>query len=294
MRADLPSDLCSLGRRIYGLTPPSGALACERSTSLSDTEVEEVVSIVLRGRTERHAEELPMRLWTRDWDSIERVVLELQSRLSGEPAGWKVGGASIEVRSAEGVPSPSAGRIYRHCVFPSGTELPDELFINYRNCECEFAFELGLDFLARDEPYTVADVRAGVEALLPALEIGDTVFLDWYGASAYFGASLDNGGGAALVAGTKIRDWADIDLADAGIDVYLNDTFIKSGKGAAAMGNPLTSLTWMVNWARRHNLGIGGGELVTTGTCTGHLFTAPGDAVKADFGTLGVVTAKFA
>src|SRR5216683_1160998 len=86
-------------------------------------------------------------------------------------AGWKIGAASQEIRRAEGLPSPSPGIIYAHTIFPSGALLPGSLFINYRNCECEFAFQLGLDFPARAEPYTEADARAGIDSLFPALEI---------------------------------------------------------------------------------------------------------------------------
>ena len=53
------------------------------------------------------------------------------------------------------------------------------------------------------------------------------------------------------------------------------------------MGNPVTSLTWMVNRARAHGIGISAGEVVSTGTCTGHCFALPGDTVSADFGPLG-------
>lgn len=292
-RAKLPPGLNERGRAVYGVTPPSGAIACKRTSPLSDTEVEEVASLIARGRVERHAELLPEHLRTRDWGSVERVVLALDERLGWESAGWKVGAASAEVRHAEGLPSPTPGRIYKHAVFSSGAGLAPELFINYRNCECEFAFELGLDFPARDAPYAEADAGAGAEAVMPALELGDMVFPDWYGASAYFGPCLDNGGGAAFVGGTKVRDWRDMDLPEAGMDLYLNGVYIKSGKGAAAMGHPLTSLTWMLNWARAHGRGVEAGEIVSTGTCTGHLFAAQGDTVRADFGPLGAVVANF-
>lgn len=265
-----------------------------RVSPLSHAEVAEVVAIIERGRTERHAEHLPERLRSRDWGSVEKVVLALDDRLGFEGVGWKVGAASEDVRRAEGLPGPSPGRIYRHTVFPSGAQLPRDLFINYRNCECEFAFELSSDFPERDKLYTEADAQAGIEALLPALEIGDMVFLDWYGASGYFGTSLDNGGGAAFVVGRKFYDWRDLELPAASMDLYLNDRHIKSGKGVAAMGNPVTSLTWMLNWLREHGRGAKAGEFVSTGTCTGHLFAASGDTVRADFGPLGVVDLKFA
>ena len=83
---------------------------------------------------------------------------------------------------------------------------------------------------------------------MPTLEIGDMVFEDWYGASGYFGSCLDNGGGAALVCGPAIVDWRGLDLPNARLALSLNGTFVKDGFGRAAMGHPLTSLTWLVNW----------------------------------------------
>lgn len=289
----LPVGLTERGRPLWGTTPPGGATPCARTSPLSDAEVAEVVEIIARGRRERHGEQLPERLQTRDWPSVVKVILGLDERLGWDGAGWKIGAASEEIRRAEGLPSPSPGRIYRRTCFDSGATLGPELFINYRNCECEYAFELGADFPPREAPYTEADVRAGIEWLLPALELGDTVFADWYGASGYFGSCLDNGGGAAFVAGKRVRDWQDVDFASAGMRAFLNGQFVKAGRATAAMGHPVTSLTWLVNWTREQGRGLAAGEIVSTGTCTGHLFAAPGDTVSADFGELGTVEVHF-
>jgi hypothetical protein len=158
-----------------------------------------------------------------------------------------------------------------------------------------FALGGGLELaLCCDLIVTEAGARAGIEFLFPALEIGDCVFTDWYGASGYFGSCLDNGGGAALVQGRKTRDWQPGDLAAAGMDLYLNGQYVKSGRADAAMGHPVTSLTCLLNWAREQGRAVHAGDVVSTGTCTGHLFAAPGDTVRADFGPLGVVEARFA
>src|SRR5262249_58804947 len=136
-------------------------------------------------RRGRQAAELPERLRTRDWDSVVAVLLAVDESL-GRPgsgrarAGWKIGAASDDIRRAERLPSPSPGIIYAHTIFPNGARLPAELFINYRCCECEFAFRLARDFPVRAQPYTEADARAGIDCLFPALEIGDTAFRDWY------------------------------------------------------------------------------------------------------------------
>ena len=264
-----------------------------RESALDEGEVDEVVSLIADGRTARHVVVLPERLQTRHWPSVERVSLALVDRLGWEGYGWKIGAAAAEIRRSEGVPSPSAGRIHRRGLSSSPAKLPAELFVNYRNCECEFAFELGVDFPARDEPWTEEDARAGIESVMPALEIGDTVFDDWYGASGYFGSCLDNGGAAAFVEGPRHHDWRQFDLSKAGMDVYLNNHYVKSGTATAAMGHPVTSLTWLLNWLRERSMGTTAGEVVSTGTCTGHLFALPGDTVRADFAELGTVEVKF-
>ena len=291
--SELPGWLSTRGRLIYGPTPPGEAVPCPRTSPLSDREVSEVASLIYGGRRDRHAVPLPDELRTRDWPSVIKVLLALDELTGRAPAGWKIGAASAEIRQAEGLPGPSPGVIYAGTVFPSGAELPPELFINYRNCECEFAFELSADFPVRDHPYTESEARAGIGAMFPVLELGDSVFPDWYGASAYFGTCLDNGGGAALVTGAKVDRWESLDLPDAGMDVSLNGFYLKSGKGSAAMGHPVTSLTWMLNWAREQGRDVTAGQVISTGTCTGHVFAARGDTVIADFGDLGTVEARF-
>jgi 2-keto-4-pentenoate hydratase len=236
---------------------------------------------------------MPERLGARSWRSVEDVLLGLEARLGWTGAGWKVGAASMEVRRAENIPSPSPGRIFAHRIFASPARLDPEVFINYRLCECEFAFELAADFLVRDAAYTEAEVRAGIKALLPVIEIGDSVFEDWYSLSGYFGGMYDNGGGAALVTGVPVVDWQDIDLPAATIDLYVNDHYVKSGQGVEAMGHPVTSLTWMINWLRERDVAVTAGEIVSTGTCTAHCFVARGDTVSVDFGDIGLVEATF-
>ena len=103
----------------------------------------------------------------------------------------------------------------------------------------------------------------------------------------------DNAGGAAFVIGDKIKNWQDIDLPNASLDLYVNDSYIKSGKGFQAMGHPITSATWMINWLRERGRYVKAGEHISTGTCTGHCFVQVGDLVSVDFGELGLVEAKF-
>lgn len=285
--------LTSVGRPIFGPTPPAGATPCARRTPLSDSERAEVVELVAQAREQRQTLELPERLHTRDWDTITQIVLDLDVRRGLKPTGWKIGAASETVRIAEGLPYPAPGRLYEGSIFESGAVLPPELFINYRNNECEFAFRMANELPPRPTPYTEDEVAAAIDYMALAIEIGDTVFPDWYGVSGYLGSSLDNGGGAALVLGPPTRNWRNLDLAGTRIDLYLEGTWIKSGYGEAAMGHPVTSLTWLVNWLSARGMTLAAGETVSTGTCTGHCFAARGDSVKAVFEHIGEVSVSY-
>jgi len=287
------SEISDRGRRIYGPTPPGAAVRCQRHTPLDQAEIDAVVEIIATGHRESHSVELPVGLRTSHWPSVLRVMLLLDERIGRPGIGWKIGAASQEIQRAEGLPGPIPGRLYVGTAFASGASLPPELFINYRNVECELAFRLADGIELRSEPYTKADVAAHIDCLMPVLEIGDMVFEDWYGASGYFGSCLDNGGGASLVLGPEIVEWQDLDLANAHLSLHLNQAFVKEGFGRAAMGHPLTSLTWLVNWLGEHGRALAPGEIVSTGTCTGHCFVAPGDQVRLDVDGIGSVTAWF-
>lgn len=289
-RADYLSDR---GRLIHGPTPPGGSVPVDRETDLSAAELAEVIDLIATGRKTRTPVVMPERLRARSWNSMAEVVLNLEYALGWEGAGWKVGAASLDVRKAENIPEPSPGRLFTRSVMQSPAEVPSEFFVNYRLCECEFAFQFGIDYPVRETPYTEADVRAGVEFLAPVIEIGDSVFEDWYALSGYFGGMYDNAGGAAFVVGNKFKDWQDIDLPNSNLDLYVNDNYIKSGQGFQAMGHPITSATWMINWLRERGRYVKAGEYISTGTCTGHCFVQVGDLVSVDFGELGLVEAKF-
>lgn len=288
-----PEYLTDRGRLIHGLTLPGGSLPSSRETDLSPCEVDEVINLIVKGRHTRIPVVMPEHLRARSWQSVEDVILKLEYALGWEGAGWKVGAASQQVRQAENIPCPSPGRLFKRSIFRSPAIIPSEYFVNYRLCEFEFAFELGIDFPAREKEYSEADLRAGIECLMPVIEIGDSVFEDWYSLSGYFGGMYDNAGGAAFVTGKRHTEWGNIDLPKSNIDVYVNDSYIKSGLGVEAMGHPVTSLAWMVNWVCERGRDVKAGELVSTGTCTAHTFVQPGDLVSADFTDLGLVEVRF-
>jgi 2-keto-4-pentenoate hydratase len=68
----------------------------------------------------------------------------------------------------------------------------------------------------------------------------------------------------------------------------------RTGSGANVLGDPRIALTWLVNEISALGLSIEPGEVVTTGTCMQPIALQRGDHVRADFGPLGSVEARFA
>ena len=211
-----PSVLSERGRAIYGPTPPGQAIPCQRTTPLDADERTTVVELIAGGREGRHSVVLPEELQTRDWESVTQVALDLDERLGWDPDRLEDRRRERRDPARRGTARarPPVASTARPCS-RARRRLAPELFINYRNVECEFAFRLrtalppagrGVHARTRSPPRS--------SACMPTLEIGDTVFEDWYGSSAFFGSCLDNGGGAALVCGEPIEDWRELDLPE--------------------------------------------------------------------------------
>lgn len=256
--------------------------------------MEEAAAAIADGRRRgKTIGDLPESCRLADYDEIYPIMESVHRQLGWQAVGWKVGAASKEIQGKEGLPGPAAGRLYQRGMHEAPAELGPEHFIKYRLCESEFMFRLSRDLPPRAAPYAMAEMWDAVDLLYPVIEIGDSVFDDWYGSTRYFGPPADNVGGANLVFGKPTANWRHLDLASHRIDLSSNGIPVRHGFGSAAMGHPLESLAWLANQRSFMGDGLKAGEFVSTGTCTGHLFANRGDSVRADFGELGDVRVIF-
>jgi 2-keto-4-pentenoate hydratase len=161
-----------------------------------------------------------------------------------------------------------------------------------RGIECEFAFRLGRDLPPRPGAYDEAEVADAVAAVLPAIEIVETVFEDWTKVGV---ASViaDNGSHGALVVGGECADWRALDLEQHAIRLTVDGKPVASGTGREALGGPLKALAWLAIDRARRGDRLKAGQIVTTGTCTGFHIVAPDAFVVADYGLLGRVDLQF-
>ena len=226
-----------------------------------------------------------------------RQGYDVQSRLAAfspqAPTGWKIAATSKAGQTHIGVDGPLAGRLLAERTYASGATV--SLTGNrMRVAEPEFAFRCGTRLSARAAPYTVAEVVAAMDALIPALEVPDSRFEDFARSGA---AQLvaDCACARDFVLGVPAADdWRGLDLALHRVRARVDGNTEREGIGSNVLDDPRIALTWLVNELSSLGLSLESGEVVTTGTCMQPLAVAPGDRVLADFGVLGRVEARFA
>jgi 2-keto-4-pentenoate hydratase len=78
-----------------------------------------------------------------------------------------------------------------------------------------------------------------------------------------------------------------------GMVLEKNGEVVFTGAGAAALGNPATSVAWLANKLAEFGLGLGAGEVILSGSLAGAPAVTRGDLVEVHFGQLGSVSVRF-
>jgi 2-keto-4-pentenoate hydratase len=206
--------------------------------------------------------------------------------------GWKVAATSRAGQAHIGVDGPLAGRLFAGRAFHHGELVPLGASL-MRVAEPEFAFALGRDLAPRAVPYTVDEVMAAVASLHPSIEVPDSRYRDF----ACVGAAqliADDACANHFVLGPAAPPaWRALDLAQHRVACDVSGRYTREGQGANVLGDPRVALAWLINELSRLGIIALAGQIVTTGTCMLPLELEPGDRVRADFGALGAVEARF-
>lgn len=211
-----------------------------------------------------------------------------------EPRGFKLACTSAKAQQALSTDGPFYGRLVAGALHDSPATIAAGGFL-FRLVEPEFAFRLARDLPPRDAAYDETEVAAAVVDLHPAIEVVSSAFGEaWWQVGAP-SLAADNAGHGCLVLGPAVPGWKALDLPERAVSLVLNGRTVSDGRGANALGGPLTALTWLANTLRTEKPGPGlrAGDLVTTGVVTGFELLSAGDRAEADFGGLGRVALQF-
>jgi 2-keto-4-pentenoate hydratase len=216
----------------------------------------------------------------------------LERRTAVPLFGWKIAATSQAGQAHIGVDGPIAGRLLGEQAQDSDTSM--RLTGNgMRVAEPEFAFRMARDLQPRARAYTVDEVLDAVATLHPAIEVPDSRYQDFVRVGAPQ-LIADNACAHRFVLGRATSaNWRAIDLVEHPVIGEVAGKSRRDGKGVNVLGDPRVALTWLANELSRLSIILRSGQVITTGTCMVPLTIAPGDAVTADFGTIGRVSISF-
>ena len=166
---------------------------------------------------------------------------------------------------------------------PDGAAVSAASFIAPR-VEAEIALVLREDLRGPD--CTALDAAAAVTGAVAALEIVDSRIADWKIKLADTIADLASSGAVVLGPAYPHRG---LDLRVLGMVLTCNGDLIATGAGAAALGNPLQAVAWLVETL--HPLGeyLRAGQFIMTGALHAAVGIAAGQNYRAEFDRLGAV-----
>ena len=202
--------------------------------------------------------------------------------------GKKIGVTSKVVMDMLKVDQPDFGHLLSGMAHDDGAAIPLGGCIAPR-AEGEIAFVMASD--VQGPGLTNADVLRHVAYVMPCFEIVDSRIRDWKISIA--DTIADNGSSGAFVLGDRAAAPADVDLRSIGMVLEKNGEVIGTGAGAAAMGHPLTCVTWLANKLGEFGIPLKAGEVILSGSLSIMFPVQPGDHITMTLGGLGSCRARF-
>ncbi|WP_262177447.1 2-keto-4-pentenoate hydratase [Haloarcula laminariae] len=216
---------------------------------------------------------------------IQSSVVQQRIEDGATVVGHKVGLTSDAIQEQLGVDEPDFGRLL-DTMFVEGRLVPSEKLIAPR-IEPEVGFLIGEEL---EPPVSYLDVLEATQAVVPVLEVIDSRVRDWD--IQIQDTIADNASSAMYLTGESATSLDGIDLSLEGVKLYRNGTLEASGVGAAVLDHPARSVAWLANTLADLGQHLTAGQLVLSGSLTPAVDVAPGDALTAEFTSIGSLTAR--
>ncbi len=227
-----------------------------------------------------------------DGYAIQAAVIDARAAGGAAPIGYKIGATNPGARDLLGLPDMFWGVLLSTMTSDApSTFAGKDLYI--RVIEPEIALRFGSPLDGTAGTVTEADVRAAVDAVLPAIEIVDTPFGEGWTKAGGANLIADDGAHGAWIKGAPADGGTDLNLMDLAVTLTAGGEPVREGKGSNVEGGPFAVTAWLVNEIAKHGKTIRAGDYVTTGSTTPPYPAKPDETVVADFGPLGSVTVSF-
>ncbi len=202
--------------------------------------------------------------------------------------GRKIGLTSKAMQQATGITEPDYGVMFDDTVYRTGAEIPVDHFSNVR-IEVELAFVLAKPL---EGPHaTLEDALDAIDYAVPALEVLNS-HIELEGRT-IVDTIADNAAYGAMVLGEVRRRPDEIDLRWVPGVLSRNGEIEETGVAAGVLGHPATGVAWLANKFHQHGARLEAGEIILAGSFTRPMWVERGDAVRCDYGPMGVIECRF-
>jgi 2-keto-4-pentenoate hydratase len=189
--------------------------------------------------------------------------------------GRKIGLTAKAVQEQLGVDQPDYGTLWQssfHEARNGKVTVPAADFIAPR-IEGEVAFLFGKPL--KGPRITPADILAATEACALGVEIVDSRIADWK--IKFFDTIADNASYGGFTLGPWDKKLKQADLAAIGMTIAQNGAKVAEGVGAAVLGSPVISCTWLANKLLEFGVSLEPGDVVISGALMKMLPIKAGD-----------------
>ena len=201
--------------------------------------------------------------------------------------GKKIGLTSKAVQQQLGVDQPDFGVLFGDMEYLTGDVLPANRLIQPK-AEAEIAFVFGRDL--DDEVVTWGRFLQGIEYVLPAIEVVDSVITDWR--ITLVDTIADNASCGLYVLGDTPRRITEVDLIGCQMQCTLNGEVVSTGSGAACLGNPLYAAWWLAKTLAARGQPLRSGDVVLSGALGPMVAISGGAEIDIRISGLGSVSCQ--
>jgi len=249
-----------------------------------------------KSRTQlRHFSRDHPQMTIEDGYAIQREWVRLELADGRTIRGRKIGLTSRAMQQSSQISEPDYAPLMDDMFFESGADIPTERFIAPR-VEVELAFVLQEPL--RGPGVTFNDVLEATAYVTPALEIIDARIeqfdRDSKAPRKVFDTIADFAANAGVVTGGRCVRPDSLDLRWVGALLYKNAVIEETGLAAGVLDHPANGVVWLANRIAQYDEELRAGDLVLSGSFTRPTVAGRGDLLKADFGTLGTISVRFA
>lgn len=226
--------------------------------------------------------------------AVQTAWVKLKRQDGDGLLGYKIGLTSKVMQRTMKIDVPDYGVLLESMDFANGTAIEAARFTDLR-VEAELAFVLK-DRL-QGENVTIEEVLAATDYVVPALELISARSYRVHPKTGYvrkvFDTIADNAANSGIVCGSQTFKPDEIDLRWSGAILSKNGEVEETGLAAGVLGHPANGICWIAKRFSPHGISLEPGQILLSGSFTAPIPVFAGDAIEADYGSLGMIKTSF-